>query len=393
MRVTLPSRARPMTPHPRAWAIVPVRSKRDLDRFVDLPWSIYPRSSPWVPPLKSEVREMLDVTRFPLWENAERELFLAVDGDRVLGRIAAIDHRGHTRVYNDGAGFFGFFECVEDAAVALELFRAAEQWLAARGLTTMRGPVSPSFNDEIGLLLDDFAGRPAILMPYTPEYYAGLFALAGLVKVRELYSYLATKHNSPSERQLRLAEGMKHRHHVTIRNIRLKDAKREAAVIMGIYNEAWIDLWGHVPMTEREAQYMTGKLKQFADEKLILVANVDGEPAAFALAVPDMNEVLARINGRLTPLAIAKVLWHRRKIKGSRLLALGVHKEHRRKGIEALLVIELFRRGIAGGYESMDVGWVLEDNAPSNNVLKNLGFPLYRRYGIFERPIPAAVRP
>jgi GNAT superfamily N-acetyltransferase len=369
-------------------AVSLVSDSAGLDDFVRLPWRIYPTGSPWVPPLNSEVKDLVDPRRHhPFYAHAEVQLFVASREGRPVGRIAAILNHAHLDIHRDGVGFFGFFEAEDDDEVARSLFDAAAGWLRDRGATRMRGPVNPSVNEEIGLLLDDFAGRPVLMMTYNPPYYVRLLEGAGFAKVRELYAYLATENHRPTDKQERLGERLKRHHGIEIRNARLRDAEREASIIEGIYNEAWNELWGYVPMTHDEVVYMTKKLKPLADERMILIASVRGEPAAFALAIPDLNDVLRRLNGRLGPIGILKALYYRRKIRGLRLMALGVVREHRRKGIEALLVQELFKRGLAGGYRWMEISWVLEDNAAANNVLRNLGFPRYRTYGLFEKSI------
>jgi GNAT superfamily N-acetyltransferase len=374
---------------PTAWdvSVAPVRTRADFDRFLQFPWRIYRRSGPWVPPLLSEVKELLNPRKHPFYRHARIRLFLAWRRGQVVGSIAAIVNYAHLELHHDGVGFFGFFECVNDPAVAGSLFDAAASWLALRGIAIMRGPVNPSMNDEVGLLLDDFGGQPVIMMPYNPPYYIDLFQQSGLTKVRTLYAYLATREHRATDRQLRLAGRMMERYGITVRQARIKDAEREAAIIESIYNRAWEHLWGHVPLTHEEALHLTRKLKALADERVTLIASVGGEPVAFALALPDYNQVLSHINGRLTPTAILKALYYRRRISRLRLMAMGVLKEHRRKGIEAILVRDLVDRGIAAGYQEMEISWILEDNLAAINVAENVGVRRYRSYGIFERPI------
>jgi GNAT superfamily N-acetyltransferase len=371
-------------------AVTPVRTPADRRRFLRLPWQIYDRAGPWVPPLLTDVEELLDPRRHPFHRHGEVELFLAWRDGRAAGRIAAIQNQAHLDVHGDGAGFFGFFESVDDIRVAGALLDAAEDWLRVRGLTLMRGPTNPSVNEEIGLLLDDYGGQPVIMMPYNPPYYVDLLEKSGLERVRTLYAFLADRRTRPTERQTRLAGRMLESHGISIRTARIKDAEREAAVIESIYNRAWEHLWGYVPMTHEEALYLTNKLKAVADERMILIAAVQGEPAAFTLAIPDYNQVLRHLNGRLTPLAIVKALYYRRRITRLRLLAMGVLKEHRRKGIEAILVREMVERAEAAGYQEMEISWILEDNLAAINILKNAGVPRYRSYGIFERPMKPA---
>jgi GNAT superfamily N-acetyltransferase len=368
--------------------VVPVAGKALLDEFLRLPWAIYDRASPWVPPLLSDLEELFDPNRHPFHEHAEMQLFLARREGKPAGRIAAIVNQAHLEVHKDDVGFFGFFESVNDAEIATSLFEAAAGWLTARGMGTMRGPMNPSVNDSIGLLLNDFEGRPVVEMPYNPPYYIDLFERCGLVKVRELYAYLVRADvHQPTEKHLRLAEAVKTRYGITIRNARIKDAEKEAVILERIYREAWEEQWGAVPLTANEALYLTKKMKGLADERLIFIASVKGEPVSFALCVPDWNYVLARLNGRLTPFNVVQALWYRRKMKGLRLMAMGILREHRRKGIEGLMVLELFQRGIAAGYEYLEVSWILEDNTAARNVVENLGFPRYRTYALYERPL------
>lgn len=368
-----------------------VSGKGDMRAFLSLPWAIYGSEGPWVPPLLSDIEELVNPEKgHPFHEHAEVALFLAFQHGDPVGRIAAIRNDAHLDLYHDGVGFFGFFESIDDDAVACALFDSAADWLRGQGLTTMRGPMSPSINDQVGLLLDDFEGRPVIEMPYNPPYYPKLLEACDVRLVRRLYAYLVHGHqHEPTEKQVRLAETVKRRYGVEIRTARVKDAEKEAAILERIYREAWSELWGAVPFTPNEALYLTKKLASLADERVVLIANIHGQPAGFALAVPDWNYVLAHLNGRLTPFNALKALWYKRKMKGLRLMALGVVAEHRRKGIEALMTLELFRRALAAGYESLEVSWVLEDNVLANNVLGKMGFPRYRTYGLYERSLDA----
>lgn len=383
------TRAAPDSISPPSVDVRPVAGAKDLKTFLQLPRRIYDSDSPWVSPLLSDVEELVNPERgHPFHAHAQIALFLAYKDGEPAGRVAAIRNEIHLEVHNDGVGFFGFFESVDDETVACALLDAAADWLKQRGLTAMRGPMSPSINDQIGVLLDDFEGRPVIEMAYNPPYYPRLLEGCGMQMVRRLYAYLVRAGvQQPTEKQVRLAEAVKRRYGVEIRNARVKDAEKEAAILERIYREAWSELWGAVPFTADEALYLTKKLASLADERVVLIASIGGEPAGFALAVPDWNYVLAHLNGRLLPFNWIKALWYRRKMKGLRLMALGVVAEHRRKGIEALLTLELFKRGVAAGYEQLEVSWVLEDNVHANNLLTNLGFPRYRSYGLYEKSL------
>jgi hypothetical protein len=369
---------------------------REVRTFIDVPWRLFDlaRHPQWVPPLRIAVRDALDTRRNPFYEGAARELFVARRGDRVVGRVAAIENRPHNRFHDDRVGFFGFFEVADDLDAAAGLLDAASAWLAARGLASARGPVSPSTNHECGLLVDGFEHRPMFMTPWNPPYYARLMDGLGFVTAKELLAWRLpvgdTGFTLPpvyaEHARLALTESG-----LTFRDIDLRHIDREVDVLWEVYNAAWERNWGFVPMTHREFERLASDLKPLADQRFAVVAEVDGAPAGFALALPDYNVLLRRIgNGRLFPTGLLTLLAGRRRLRSARVMALGVKREHRTRSVFALFAHELARRGRAAGIADAEASWVLEDNHLMNRPMQAIGGTVYRRWRLYERPIAGA---
>ncbi len=324
-----------------------------LDRFIRFPWKVYKGNPNWVPPLLSEVKFILG-KKNPFFEHAEAAYFLALKDGEVIGRIAAIIDRNHIAIHNERAGFFGFFECMPDPEIADGLLRAASDWLKARDIEIMRGPMNPSTNDECGFLLEGFDSPPMIMMTYTPEYYLEYMERCGLTKAKDLYAYISVIADvSAGNRLERLATAVREKMPgLVVRPANMKKFRSELDAVKDIYNSAWSHNWGFVPMTDKEIESMAKRLKPLIVPELLIMAEVDGKPAAFYMAVPDYNQVLSRINGRLGPVEIVKFLWYSRKISDIRVLTMGVKKEYRKKGIEGLLYLESFKAATRKGYQT-----------------------------------------
>ncbi|MDQ7780910.1 MAG: hypothetical protein RDV41_14530, partial [Planctomycetota bacterium] len=385
--------------------IEPVTTRGGLNTFIMLPWQIYRGDPNWVPPLISEMKKLFNRDRFPFFRHSSAEFMLAFDGSRPVGRIAAIHNTRHCEFHAEPVGFFGFFECADNREAAERLFEAVADWLRARGLKAMRGPMNYSTNDTCGLLVDGFDSPPFILMPHNPRYYPGLVEACGFSKAKDLLAYLLTTESfvpdsqergrfvvpelagtgarpggtaadSPDgrpssdpaqapgrvarsetprslfEQQKKLAERLAARYEVKIRHVDMSRFREEVDVIRQIYNGAWEKNWGFIPMTEAEFDYMASELKPVVKPEFLLFAEVKGKPAAFALALPNLNVALAKLNGRLFPTGLIKLLWHARNIRSLRVLTLGILKEYRRHGIDALLYLSLIERAIAKDYTS-----------------------------------------
>jgi len=373
--------------------IAPVAGRRDLDRFLHLPWRIYRRSHQWVPPLLDHQRHLLD-RRHPFHRHADVELFLARRRGVVVGRIAAIVNHRHVAVHDEPVGFFGFFESAPDGEVTAALLEAAEHWLGVRGMRAMRGPMSFSTNEECGMLVDGFEAAPAFMMPYNPPYYPKLMEQAGLRKAVDLLTYRGGRDSvTPHRRENleRLAERV--RRHLAA-DIRVPDLRRfddELAQITAVYHRAWSRNWGFVPMTDEEIAELGAQLRPLVDPELIRTASVGGLPVGVGLMLPNYNEPIKHLNGRLWPFGAPYILASRylRRIRGTRLLMLGVVPEYQRRGLDALLLHELYDAALRRGYDWCEVGWVLEENHVMNNAIRSWGLDLSARYRVYERAFAA----
>lgn len=365
-----------------------VSSKQQLNEFIRFPWKVYQGNRNWVPPLVSDMRFVLS-DKNPFLLHAEAALFLARSDNQVVGRIAAIVDRNHINIHKEQCGFFGYFECLPEPAAARGLIDAAAAWLKQRDLCMMRGPMNPSTNDECGFLLDGFDTPPMIMMAYTPSYYLDQMEQCGLKKAKDLYAYITIiKEVSVGERLERLASIIKAKvPGLVVRPARMREFSRELAAVKEIYNSAWSHNWGFVPMTDEEIESMAHRLKPLIEPELLIMAEVNGRPAGFFMAVPDYNQVLGRINGRLGPLGLMKFLWYRRRISDIRVLTLGVKEEYRRKGIEALLYLNAFKAAMRKGYERAEMSWVLEDNDLMKKGCELMGGSVYKKYRIYEKRI------
>ncbi len=363
------------------------RSDADRAAFIELPYRLYRGNAQWIPPLRRDVAHMLSPTH-PFYQHAQAELFLARDGDgTVVGRVAAIKNDAHTAEHGDGVGFFGFFESERDPAVAAALFNAARAWLAARGLTVMRGPVSPSINDEVGLLVDGFDHPPVVMMPYNPPTYAELIESYGFKKAKDLIAYLHVKESTDVDRVVRAADILAKRNKIVVRPLNLKHFQAEVDRVRFLYNTAWEANWGAVPMTDAEFADLAKQLKPVVVPELVAFGEVDGQLAGFALALPDLNVALKHMDGRLFPFGWAKALWYSRKVPGLRVLTLGVLPQYRRTGLAELLYLAIVRNGLARGMVYGESSWILEDNFLMRQAIEKIGGRAYKTYRLYDVPI------
>ncbi|MCU0611412.1 MAG: N-acetyltransferase [Candidatus Eisenbacteria bacterium] len=362
------------------------RSRRDIARFQRMPWRIYRGDPNWVPPLLSQERALVVPGRHPFHDHALTSIFTATDRAEVVGRIGVCLNEQHNVFRCERVGFFGFFESVNDSRVAIALAEAARTWLRGQGVERMRGPCNWSTNETCGLLTDGFGYPPMVMMTYNPPYYPALLEAAGFAKIKDLVAFeLFTGGDDPA-RVSRIADRAMQRAGITIRCMDMKRFGEDVAIVRDIYNSAWSNNWGFIPMTTREFDHLAKEVKSAIDPRLVLIAEHKGTPAAFSLSLPNLNRVLAHLNGRLFPLGFLKALWYSRKISEARLLTLGVKEQFRRKGIEAVLMLESLRRGRKAGYIRGEMGWVLEDNEFMIRDIEAMGGRRYKTYRIYEIP-------
>lgn len=367
--------------------VIPVEGDETREAFIRLPWGLYGDDPHWVPPLLRDMRRMLDPRVHPFHAHSRVRPFLALRGGRPVGRIAAIHNRRHQEFHGEDVGFFGFFESVRDPAVSGALLDRAAAWLRGRGLGALRGPTSFSTNEQAGLLVEGFDGPPVVLMPYNPPYYEELLADYGFRTAKTLLAYYIDE-QEPPEYLKRAGRIVERRTGVGVRALRMEDFGQELATVRHIYNSAWEDNWGFVPMTDAEFEHMADELRPILDPNLALIAETsEGEAVGFVLALPDFNQVLIHLDGRLFPLGWLKALWHRRKIFRMRVITLGLLESYRGKGIDALLYLHIIRKGAARGVTFAELSWVLEDNDRMNRPLERLGGTVYRRYRVYDAPL------
>ena len=368
------------------------RDRRDLKRFIDLPYRLHARDPVWVPPLRRDVELLLSRTRNPFFEHAEAEYFIAERGDEVVGRIAAISNRLHNETHGDRVGFFGFFESVDDQSVAGALLDAAAEWCRQRGHDVLRGPASFSVNDECGLLVDGFQAPPTLMMPHNPAYYIGLLERAGFEKAKDLWVYQGGReeHYVPvPERLARGTELIRQRQGITLRPLNLKDFPGEVERIKVLYNAAWEKNWGFVPMTDHEIDHLAEQFKPVVIPEMVPMAEKDGKLIGFGIALPDLNVVFKRHrSGRLFPM-ILDLLWSlkMKRIRRARILLLGVLPEYRGKGVDAMLYHWIWTRSGERKIYWGEAGWILEDNPAMNAGLEKMTFRVYKTYRLYDRPI------
>jgi hypothetical protein len=368
--------------------IITVERESELKDFIGLPWRIYAGYSKWVPPLKKEVRRMLDPRKHPFWEFSERILFLARRGSETVGRIAGIIDYHYNQFHNEKMGIWGFFECAADPEAAAALFSSVETWALQKGMTFLRGPLSPSMNYETGLLIEGFDYPPVVGMTYNPPYYLRLIESCGLTKEKDLLAFLIDGEYRLPDWIERLAERTAQKKGVRIRHVDPKHLDAEFALIREIYNDSWSGNWGFVPLTDNEMRDIQKSVKPFADPDLVFFMYYDDEPAAVCVIFPDINPLLKHLNGRISPLGLFKALIGWRKIKGLRLLMLGIKEKYRQLGLPMLAfhhIYEVARQ--QKKYHNLEMGWTLEDNESVNALTMETGARIYKKYRIFRKSL------
>jgi GNAT superfamily N-acetyltransferase len=368
-----------------------VSSGLEKDRFIRFPWEIYAGDPNWVPPLLMERHEFLDAAKNPFYRHADVALFLARRAGKIVGRIAAVEDRNFNAFHGSKTAYFGLFECIDDAGVAAALFAAAKSWARWRGLTQVIGPLSLSTNYEAGLLVDGFDTPPYVMMAYNPAYYVDLLEACGWRKAKDLYAFERSAKVSPPERFLRVADKIRSHAGITVRSLDLEDFDNELVRIKSIYNSAWEKNWGFVPMTDAEFDKLAADLKPLIVPELALIAEDHGDPIGFSLSIPDIHQAIRHADGRLTtygiPIGLAKLLWYKRKIDRVRMMTLGVKQGWRRRGIDAVLIVDTIRRTDELGYSGGEVGWTLEDNDLINRAIEGVGCKRSHTYRIYESPV------
>jgi len=360
-----------------------VTRPEQLREFIRLPWRIYRNDPNWVPPLLIEQKERFDPRRNPFYLHAKVRLFLAREGDRPVGRIAAIVNHNHNRFYNDRVGFFGFFEVMENYEAARLLLDRAKQSLAADGMEVIRGPMNFSTNEECGLLITGYDTPPYIMMTHNPPYYAPFLERYGFAKAKDLLAF-QMKQIEITERAHKMAEWLEKKSSVRIRPFNLADFKAEIQRTKTVVNAAWEANWGFVPVTDEEFDHMAKQLRTIAQPDLVFLAEDGDKPVGFSLTLPNFNQVLARLNGRLFPFGLFKLLWFRRKITQVRVVLMGVTKDYRRHGLEWRFCYRTWSTMGKFGMTEGEMSWILEDNIPILRTIEAVGGKCHKIYRVYD---------
>jgi GNAT superfamily N-acetyltransferase len=352
-----------------------------------VPYAIYRDDPHWVAPLLSDRRQVLGPEN-PFFAHARIALWVVVREGRDVGRVAGIVDEHHNARHGETTAFFGFFESVDDPAVSALLLDAVRAWARGLGMTRLLGPMNPSINEECGLLVEGFDSPPVIMMTYNPAYYPGLLEKSGLRRCRNLLAYGFPLDTSRQARLERLgSRALSASRGVTVRPIDKRALPRDLARIQEIYNAAWEENWAHVPMTPAEVDFMARRLVPLLDDGLAFLAEIGDEAVAFILGFPDFNEVLGQLRGRLVSPRLLRVLPYLagiRRPRTVRVIALGIKRAYRQRGIDAALIAACLRGSLRRGYERCEISWILEDNMLTRRIGDMLGGTIYKRYALYD---------
>jgi hypothetical protein len=353
-----------------------------LSAFVEFPYKLHAQEKCWVPEFKADVKDLLSPSH-PFRKTGSINLFLAERDGKTVGRIAAIVNNSHNAIHNEKCGFFGFFECENDAETAKALISGAKEFLKARGMDIFRGPVNPSTNYSCGLLIEGNDLPPMMMMPWNPPYYAQLMQDCGLEKAKDLLAFIRKTDGNMSDRLLKILARIE-RKGFKIRPFDINQLDREITIMREIYNDAWSENWGFVPLTAEEVEHDAKNLKLILKPGHGSVIDVEGEPAGVCLALPDVNLAMAKTKGSLNPLNIIPFLWTLKHLTQSRLITLGVKKKFRNLGLDLLLVRNVIESAKIYNWTHGELGWILEDNAKIISVIEEAGGTPYKRLRIYQ---------
>jgi hypothetical protein len=365
-----------------------VTGRAALRQFVELPYRLHAQDAHWVPPLRRDEYRRLSPKHNPFFEHGTVTAWIASRAGAVVGRIAAVDDRLYTAKYGEPTTWFGFFEAA-DSRTARALLAQVESFATAAGSTIVRGPVNPSLHESAGLLIDGFETDPYLLMPHNPPQYVDFIEDAGYRKAKDLLAWDIDPSVPLGDRVHRIGARLAARAGVTIRTVRMSSAgfAADLAALQEIYRSAWSDNWGFVPPTDAEMRQLAADLRPVLDPELVLFAEVAGRVVGCAVAIPDLNQVLKKMGGRLLPVGWVHFLRRKAIVTRLRVLMLGILMEYRRSGLYPLLITELHRRAAARGYQRAELSWTLEDNDAVNAGIEASGGRRYKTYRLYEKPL------
>lgn len=361
-------------------------AENKLAEFVQFPYDLYKDNAYWVGELKTDTLKLLNLNN-TFWTHARRKLWLAYQDGKIVGRLCALVNDTYNEYHHENIGFFGFFDCINDAQVSHALFAAGEKWLRSQGVCAVRGPANPSSNHVYGLLVDSFDSMPAIMMPYNFAYYSALIEQEGFSKVKDLLAFERTRHEKFSPVFEKIVARASRSKGITLRRLDMKNLRQEASMIRKIYNDAWAQNWGHTPISEQEIQDMVEELKWVVRAEGTCVVEVDGVPAGFYIAIPNMNHVLKMLRGSLyNPVRLVRALWAWKHIRDARLIMLGVDPAYRKRGLDLVLINHIVKYGVAI-WDKAELSWILEDNEGIIRAMTEAGCYPIKRYRLYQKEL------
>jgi GNAT superfamily N-acetyltransferase len=367
-------------------SVQPVTTRRQRQQFLELPWKLYRGDPNWIPPLRSEQRDLVGYGPHPFYEKNQSQTFLAHREGEAVGRIAAILNQVHIQHHGERRGFFGFFECVDDEEAARALLDAARQWLAERDVRSMRGPMNPGINYVVGLLVEGFDRPPMFMMPYNPPCYARLIENYGFRKAQDLFAYWANIEMLPAGKAKfgTIAEQIIERYGIKLRELDKSRFQEDVEAFLSIYNRSMANHWGFVPMSDEEVQHMAKGLRRLLLPDVTAAAEIDGRLVGAAFCLPDYNPRIKAIDGRLFPFGFIRLLRNKRAIKKVRLLAANVLPEYQLMGVGLVLLRAMVPKGLEWGFEEVEYSWVAESNDLSRGALEKGGAKRIKTYRVYD---------
>jgi len=367
-------------------AVEPVTTRRQRTQFLGFPWVLHRGNPNWIPPLRGNQKELVGYRRHPFYRRNEVQTFLAYRSGEVCGRVAAVLNHDHIERFSERRGFFGFFECVDDRRAAHALFDAARQWLAERGVSCLRGPVSPSLNYEVGLLVDGFDSPATFMMSYNPPYYASLLESYGFRKAQDLYAYWGHVDMLPkiAAKLSPIAEQILAHYNARVRPVNTRRFREDVEAFLSIYNRSLEGTWGFVPMTQGEVRHIARSLRYLIVPELAVGVEVDGQLVGAVLGLPDYNPRIQQIDGRLFPFGFLHLLRKKHQIKRIRVLSANVVPEYQRQGLGLVLLNALVPKALEWGIEEAEFSWVLESNSLSRRSLEKGGAIRTKTYRLYD---------
>ncbi len=366
-------------------------SRKDINTFIKLPWSIYKNDPNWVPPIIMDVRNMLDREKSPFFEFGEAAYFLAFRDDECVGRITAHINRNHNEFHKSKDGFFGFYECIDDYEVSDALLRAASEWLKAKGMTKIMGPANFTVYDEQCFMIDGWEAEPptpVVFDIYNPKYYLDQMEHAGFAKEIDWYAYKVDGSKSLSKALLGAKDRIVAKNGFVFRNVNLKKVDEEMVKIKKIFNDAWSDNWGHYPFTDRQMEHIKSAVLLFVDPRIcFMVETAEGDPVGVSVTLPDVNPFIKKMNGRILPFGWFHLLRSRRHSTGARTFMMGVLPEYRNMGVDIAMVVETIRVGLSVGYQWSECSLIVESNLNMIRPIEKWGGERYKSYRIYSRSL------